>query len=668
MSISPMKKLYIFSHAKNSGEIIDFLQARGVVHIRTAKEIMEREIEYKGEIKSDENVEDYQGYILEIDYLLDFFNRYSEPETLLQRLKQDRLHFQRAKIENILKKFDLKELYERAKTLDAASGSIRSKIEENRNLCHRLEPWRDIDVSIEDLHDKRNTDIILLKMNLSMYEALEKNLKEYGDRFDISLVTQDSRNCYLICICHKSISSRLLDIAKELNAERVFLPGLKGKPEDVFNALVAEREAIKEENRQLLIDARKLLCHKDTIMALHDYYHSQKAKHDIVDRIFYTKKTFVILGWIEEKNEKSVIEFLTKHYPDAEVISLPPQKGEKTPVVLENNRASRPFEAITGLYGRPAYGGVDPTPYLAPFFALFFGLCLTDAVYGIVIIAFTVYAIRNWRLSTGAMKFFKVFLYGGIASLICGALTGGWLGDFVTRLPNIFYPLKQVRHALIVFDAIENATTFMLLAIILGFIQVLVGVLINLVQRYRYREWKSLLFRQIPAIGIQFSLVLIVITSVLKFWQAPGYVVNILWSVFFVSSLSIIYYHWTSQDKIALKLFWCWYGWYGVVTGNSLADILSYIRLFALGLTTGLLALSINEICSLIWRFPYIGFLLSIIIFIPGHIFNLLINSLGAYVHTSRLQYYEFFMKFFEGGGAIFTPFTRNRKYVEIID
>jgi len=193
-------------------------------------------------------------------------------------------------------------------------------------------------------------------------------------------------------------------------------------------------------------------------------------------------------------------------------------------------------------------------------------------------------------------------------------------------------------------------------------------VLINLLQRYRYGEWKPLLFRQIPAIGIQFSLVLIVITNVLKFWAAPGYIVNILWAIFIISSLCIIYYHWTSQDKIALKLFWCWYGWYGVVTGNSLADILSYIRLFALGLTTGLLALSINEICSLIWRFPYIGFLLSIIIFIPGHIFNLLINSLGAYVHTSRLQYYEFFMKFFEGGGAIFTPFTRNRKYVEIID
>jgi len=663
-----MKKLYILSHSKNSEEIIDFLQGRGVVHIRTAKEIMEREIAYRGETKSDESVEDYQDYILKIDYLLDFINRYSEPETLLQRLKKDRLHLQKAKIKDISKNFPLKELHEEAKALNSASGSIRAKMEENKNLYNRLAPWRDIDVSIEDLHAKKNVDIILLKMNLSIYETLERHLEECRDSFDMSLVNQDLKNIYLICICHKSVSSRILDITKELNAERVFLPDLKGKPEDVLKGLLSERGAIKEENRQLSIEARKLLCHKDGVMTLHDYYHSEKAKQGIVDRIFYTKRTFLILGWIEEKNEKFVKEFLTKQYPDVEVISLPPQKGEKTPVVLENNRASRPFEAITGLYGRPAYGGVDPTPYLTPFFALFFGLCLTDAVYGIVIIAFTTYAIKKWKLSMGAMKFFKVFLYGGIASLICGAVTGGWLGDFVTRLPNIFSPLKQVRRALILFDSIENATTFMLLAVILGFIQVLVGVLINLFQRYRYREWKPLLFRQLPAIGIQFSLVLIVITSVLKFWAAPAYIVNLLWSVFIISSLSIVYYHWTSQDKIALKLFWCWYGWYGVVTGNSLADILSYIRLFALGLTTALLALSINEICSLIWRFPYIGFLLSIIIFIPGHIFNLLINSLGAYVHTSRLQYYEFFMKFFEGGGAIFTPFTRNRKYVEIVD
>jgi len=103
-----------------------------------------------------------------------------------------------------------------------------------------------------------------------------------------------------------------------------------------------------------------------------------------------------------------------------------------------------------------------------------------------------------------------------------------------------------------------------------------------------------------------------------------------------------------------------------VVTGNSVADILSYLRLFALGLTTGLLASAINEISFLISGIPYVGLFLAIIFFLPAHLFNIAMNAFGGYVHTSRLQYLEFFMKFFQGGGEVFKPFAEERRYTVI--
>ncbi|MCK4816766.1 hypothetical protein KA005_13430, partial [bacterium] len=133
-----------------------------------------------------------------------------------------------------------------------------------------------------------------------------------------------------------------------------------------------------------------------------------------------------------------------------------------------------------------------------------------------------------------------------------------------------------------------------------------------------------------------------------------------------LSSLAIFYNQWTTNKGVLFKLFWCWFGWYGVVTGNALADILSYLRLFALGLTTGLLASAINEIFSLISEIPYVGLLLVIVLFVPAHLFNIAMNAFGGYVHTSRLQYLEFFMKFFQGGGEEFRPFAEERRYTVI--
>jgi len=204
------------------------------------------------------------------------------------------------------------------------------------------------------------------------------------------------------------------------------------------------------------------------------------------------------------------------------------------------------------------------------------------------------------------------------------------------------------------------------LAVALGFIQVGTGVTIRLFREIKEKDWQNALFREMPALGIQASLPLLIAIYLFKVLPSLPILVIMSIGLFSLSSLTIFYYQWTTNRGVLFKLFWCLFGWYGVVAGNSLADILSYLRLFALGLTSCLLASAINEILGLISGIPYVGLLLVIVLFVLAHLFNMVINAFGGYVHTSRLQYLEFFMKFFEGGGEVFKPFAEERRYTII--
>jgi len=117
---------------------------------------------------------------------------------------------------------------------------------------------------------------------------------------------------------------------------------------------------------------------------------------------------------------------------------------------------------------------------------------------------------------------------------------------------------------------------------------------------------------------------------------------------------------------LIMRLFWALNGGYSVIASNLLGDILSYSRLFGLGLTSAVLGFVVNEIVFMSTGIPFVGYVLGFLIFIVGHSGNLAISLLGGYVHTSRLQYLEFFTKFFESGGRSFSPLKEIREYTYI--
>jgi V/A-type H+-transporting ATPase subunit I len=380
-----------------------------------------------------------------------------------------------------------------------------------------------------------------------------------------------------------------------------------------------------------------------------------------------TQYTFILEGWIRKIDSLKLKHSLEKKFPVAVYLSMP-QAKEDIPVVLENKPILRPFEIVTQLYGLPPYRGIDPTGFLSLFFVLSFALCLTDAGYGLILSLACLFILKKIKLSDNAKRFFQLFFLSGIFTVIVGALAGGWFGNLLDKLPPY---LVKIKNNLMLFDPLKESLKFLVLVLVLGYIQITFGIFLKIISLIKEKDFFGLFFNQIPTFLIQIVLFLLVLVS-LKI--LPKQIINLMILFFVLAVILIIFYHFSAQKNFALKIFWSLYGIYSIITGNFLADTLSFSRLFALGLTTGLLATAINEIIFIIMNilsslkisFLIAGFF-AIILFVLGHLLNLAINLLGAYVHTSRLQYLEYFSKFFETGGRPFRPFRKEFVFTELI-
>ena len=363
-----------------------------------------------------------------------------------------------------------------------------------------------------------------------------------------------------------------------------------------------------------------------------------------------TDDVFIWSFWMP-KEFCSAVEKTIKPYEELTEFSLvSPDEGELAPTLLKNPGWSSSMEPLTLMYGTPTYGGVDPTSLMAPFFFLFLGMCFGDAGYGLVLSGVFGYFIVRHSLPATLRKFFIMLTIGMVFSVIVGALTGSWFGDSITAFPFLssLVPLKDAVQYL---DPMNDPMTLLTISLGLGFVQVIFGLLIAFKNSWKHGEYVEALADNGGWIIFLSGLLL---TGLAASGKLAGPISGTAKYIAAAGALILIATQGRTKTNIAGKLFSGVLSLYNVT--GYLGDVLSYSRLLALGLGSAAVGMVINLLANLVAGTPYVGIPLAVLIFVVGHLFSIAVNLLGAFIHSLRLQYVEFFGKFYDANGKDFTP------------
>ncbi len=668
MGIARMQKVRVLFHSSLKEDLLESLQDLGLLEVVSFKESYEGE-EYAQFLPQEIASPEVESEFSDLRFAADFLKGFEKKEGFLSGFG-GKFSFTPEEFAKTVQKFDWKGIVKRCRELERERSQLGSQLAKARGLGEQLLPWVGLDIPLEEVQPTSQTIVSLGTLPKDGLPKLESSLAEITERFYLELVGTDGNLDYFLLVYLQEEESQVAEMLKGNEWSGVTFPGLKGKPQEILTNLHSQMADLSRGLAQIGVKAGGLAKFRPQLMALLDERSNLLAKRQVEGALAQTSQAYMLEGWVKKVDLKKLQGKLETEFAAFSFAPIDPLPGESPPVELKNRRIFKPFEIVTELYGRPAYFELDPSPLLAFFFAVFFGLCLTDAGYGIVL---SILALVMMRFMPGGRKFLWLMFAGGIFTVVEGALMGGWFGDLFQKLHLPF--LENFRASLMAFDPMVKPMIFFRLALLLGVVQVYFGLFIRLYENLREKRIADAFFDQALWIVFLSQLFLALFSSqlVVQLALAPRVLVSpqimglpMKASILLVAGL-IVFFSERGERNIVFRLF------LGVlhlfILGgifSYLGDILSYIRLMALGLVTAGIAIAVNNIAFMFSGIPYLGIVITVIILIFGHLFNIGINALGGFVHTLRLQYVEFFQKFFRGGGKTFDPFRKRTKYITV--
>ena len=655
MAVCKVKKVSIFTHLELKDEIIEELQKVGCVQIIDVTS----KLKITGFLESDEiNNTESKSELAEVKFCIDYLSNFQDKSILpLNNI------YDYKKFSSLFFQYNYKEIYERCVELDGNLKKLKTKENHLNNIRENLEEWKELNIKVEDLEGTKNTKIFVGTLPSKDFVSCLEEIKKIGKEIEINKFNDDKKQCKIVII---SISEYFAPIKKTLdkyNFDSFQIPLEFAKtPKNILKDISEELNRINGKREIISDESKKLYRDNLPLYLAFDYLSILKNRQDIEKYLKMTKQVIIIEEWILEKDISRMKNSLLNKTNKLEIIFSDPGENEDIPVALDNNKFVEPFESITKLYGIPKYKGVDPTPLFAPFYFIFFGICLSDAGYGLIMAVLCYFALIKFKFEGITKNFIKLFLLCGLSTLIFGTIMGSWMGDALNYLPqNILFLKYFLIDKLSLLDPIKNPMPLLLISLSLGVIQIYTGFIIKFIANVKENKIKTGLMDQgswlLLISGILLFMIANTIISLEGFTIITKY---LIWT----GLLFVVITQGRSKKNIILKFASGILSLYNLT--GYMSDILSYSRLFALGLSTAVLAVVLNTSVLFFKEVPFIGIILVIIGFIVGHLFNMVLGVMGAFVHTTRLQYVEFFTKFYGGGGTPFKPFKATTKYIKV--
>ncbi len=669
MAVAQMDHITVYGMKQDRKRILDALQRIGVVEVSDAEPV--EGFELLNTIKARGIFEKTIGIL---EQALDVLESYVPEEHSVFAMLEGRKKMTFAEYEERLSGID--------KVLDSAKGILQAEkekadfqgeIQRRENLIAQLRPWEKLDIPMTYTGTKKTATLVGVFSELLSTEMILQQYREQTGTdekipaIEIEILSQSQEQTCVLIFCQKQQQERV--------EQR--LRGIGFAKPTVFTSMIpaeriARHQRKMEAARQEIILREQIIRNYETqredFRFLVDYYTMRLEKYEILEKVRQGKRVFMVTGYLPHEKAKETEKELVQ-YHGAAVEIRETDEADDVPVLLQNNAFSAPVETVLETYSLPGRGEVDPTGVMAIFYYILFGLMLSDAAYGILVVLICGGLLWRFRdMRSGLKKSLTMFFYCGISTTFWGIMFGSYFGDAITIVSDVFF-----HHPITIpplwFAPVENPMRMLLFSMAFGTIHVFGGLGMRLYQCIKEKDYTAAFFDVIcwylvVGGGIVFLLSAPMFSQMVGLhFVLPATVGTGAGICAGIGAFGIVLFGGRSSKNPAKRVAKGLYELYGVT--SYLSDILSYSRLLALGLATGVIAQVFNKMGSMFGD-GILGFLLFLIVFLVGHALNIAINLLGAYVHTNRLQFVEFFGKFYEGGGRKYTPFAVNTKYYQL--
>ncbi|HNZ82654.1 MAG TPA: V-type ATP synthase subunit I [Sedimentibacter sp.] len=656
MTIVNMNKINIVGLDSIKTELIKRIMDLGVVEI-SSQDFKLTDPEWNSYVKKDGNENEVFNLDVKISQVSEVLNSLEKYDTSKRPLFNTRKPVSSAEFIKALEKNDsVSENVNRVLGLNKSLSELCSEGNKIEAAILSLKPWIKYPIPLDMTETKYTSVIIGAVPSIADINELKSKLFRTTERCYMDVVDSDKDQYYCSFICLTEEKEDILELLKQYGFSPVTFKDLRGTAEENIMLYENSLKEISAKKETVDKDITELVSFKEEIQLYHDHLVIERDKNKVLSSMLKTDTTFYVEGWVPEACKDSVQKVLDQYQCWYDFKK--PEEGENFPILLKNNAFAEPFESITELYSLPATSNIDPTAVMAPFYVLFFGMMLGDVGYGVMFALGCYIILKKFDIEGTFGRMLKVFFWGGISTIFWGVMYGSWFGDGLVvgarHLFNINLPITYVW-----VDPLKEPMVVLIVSFVMGLVHLFVGMGMSAYMSIRDGHLADALMD----VGLWYLFILGPI-----FWLAgdmiiPGSVLPVIgkW-VTIASAIGLVLTQGRAKVGIINKLISGVLALYGIT--GYLGDVLSYSRLLALGLATGV----ISSVLSLIGSMGsgITGAIMYVLVFVFGHTLNFAINGLGSFVHSARLQYVEFFGKFYEGGGDAFAPFTKKTKYIKI--
>eukprot|EP00828_Plagiopyla_frontata_P021715 TRINITY_DN2829_c0_g1_i14.p1 TRINITY_DN2829_c0_g1~~TRINITY_DN2829_c0_g1_i14.p1 ORF type:complete len:633 (+),score=85.96 TRINITY_DN2829_c0_g1_i14:1212-3110(+) len=562
----------------------------------------------------------------------------------MKTLRTEKISLSMDELKQKVQNSNWEEIYDKVKEKEEALAKLDNEKTKLQTVVASLTPYEEFDASLGSLKELKETSYFLGSIT-NQYE--EKLISDLNDCY-VEIISKTNQDTYFIALCNKGDKESVEEALRGFG----FTP-FKTDEEDTPLKLIHEYN-----DRIGLIESEKFIIKEDLagfeesmkkLQLTYEYFNSIVQRKIVSSNFLKTDSTTLIQGWVPVKYNDKLTGIANSilgedYYLNFE--NVKEEEIEEVPIALENNDLNSSFQSVTEMYALPRYDFIDPTPYVTPFYLVFFGMMVADMGYGLLMLIGTILALKFFNFDDGTKKMIKFFHYLSYPTIAFGAVYGAFFGDLLPNLPKLI-------------DTTNDVMTILALSVVFGAIQIVFGLVIKAVVLIKMGKpldafmdagsWLITLF----SLGIMAA----------GMFTGNGTLASVGKYGSIIGALFIVFTQGRMMSSTGGRIGQGLYELYGIT--SYVGDLVSYTRLMAIGLSGGSIAGAVNLIMKMIPG-PIGVFVLGPVIFIIFQTVNLALSLLSGYVHTLRLTYVEYFGKFYDGGGRAFKPFESKNEYINL--